>query len=105
MFRSPALNALVERALRNNPSLQQAIATLRASKETVYAQQGHYFPLVQANFIPERQQSAAALSAPLATGVAPQTFSLYTAQVLVSYNFDVWGLNRRTVESAPGLGR
>ena len=103
LFRSPALNALVERALRNNPSLQQAIATLRASKETVYAQQGHYFPLVQANFIPERQQSAAALSAPLATGVAPQTFSLYTAQVLVSYNFDVWGLNRRTVEQLQAL--
>ncbi|MGA8649033.1 MAG: efflux transporter outer membrane subunit [Xanthobacteraceae bacterium] len=103
LFRSPALNALVERALKNNPSLQQAIATLRASKEAVYAQQGHYLPLVQANFIPERQQSAAALSAPLSTGVAPQTFSLYTAQVLVSYSFDVWGLNRRTVESLQAL--
>src|SRR5439155_22484201 len=28
-----------------------------------------------------------------------QIFSLHTAQVMVSYTFDVWGLNRRTVES------
>jgi len=103
LFRSPALNALVERALKNNPSLQQAIATLRASKEAVYAQQGHYFPLVQANFNPVREQSQAVLAPPLSTGVPPQTFSLYTAQVLVSYSFDVWGLNRRTVESLEAL--
>jgi NodT family efflux transporter outer membrane factor (OMF) lipoprotein len=103
LFRSPALNALVGRALRNNPSLQQAIATLRAAKEAVYAQQGHYFPMIQGNFIPQRQQSPAVLSEPLAAGTPPTTFNLYTAQVLVSYNFDIWGLNRRTVEQLQAL--
>jgi NodT family efflux transporter outer membrane factor (OMF) lipoprotein len=103
LFRSPALNALVERALRNNPSLQSTIATLRAAKEAAYAQQGKFFPLVQANFQPERQQSPAVLSEPLATGTPPTVFSLYTAQVQVSYTFDVWGLNRRTVESLQAL--
>ncbi len=29
----------------------------------------------------------------------PNPFNLYTAQVQVAYTFDVWGLNRRTVES------
>jgi NodT family efflux transporter outer membrane factor (OMF) lipoprotein len=103
LFRSPALNSLVGRALRNNPSLQQAIATLRAAKEAVYAQQGHYLPLIQGNFIPQRQQSPAVLSEPLAAGTPPTTFNLYTAQVLVSYNFDIWGLNRRTVEQLQAL--
>jgi NodT family efflux transporter outer membrane factor (OMF) lipoprotein len=103
LFRSPGLNALVRRALKNNPSLQQTIATLRASKEAVYAQQGHYFPQIQANFIPQRQQSPRVLSEPLATGAPPTTFNLYTAQVLVSYTFDVWGLNRRTVEQLQAL--
>jgi NodT family efflux transporter outer membrane factor (OMF) lipoprotein len=103
LFRSRALNALVGRALRNNPSLQQAIATLRAAKEAVYAQEGHYFPMIQGNFIPQRQQSPRVLSEPLATGTPPTTFNLYTAQVLVSYNFDVWGLNRRTVEQLQAL--
>jgi NodT family efflux transporter outer membrane factor (OMF) lipoprotein len=97
MFRSRALNAAIERALGNNPNLQSTMSTLRASKEAVYAQQGHYFPLVEGNFNPTRQRTSSAL-APVPSSNA-QIFSLYTAQVLVSYTFDVWGLNRRTVES------
>ena len=96
LFRSPALNALIERSLNNNPSLQSAIATLRAARQAVYAQEGHFFPLVQANFDPTRQLTAGSLAPVLNNNVNP--FNLYTAQVLVSYTFDVWGLNRRTVE-------
>ena len=58
LFKSPALNALIERSLNNNPSLQSAIATLRAANQAVYAQEGHFFPLVQANFNPTRQLTA-----------------------------------------------
>jgi NodT family efflux transporter outer membrane factor (OMF) lipoprotein len=43
------------------------------------------------------------LSELLAAGTPPTTFNLYTAQVLVSYNFDIWGLNRRTVEQLQAL--
>jgi outer membrane protein TolC len=50
---------------------------------------------VQANFNPSRQLTPAALSSPLASG--DNVFNLMTAQVLVSYTFDTWGLNRRTV--------
>jgi NodT family efflux transporter outer membrane factor (OMF) lipoprotein len=101
LFKSPALNALIERALSNNPTLQSATATLRAAKEAVYAQQGKFFPLVEANFNPTRQQTAAVISPVLASGVNP--FDLYTAQVQVSYTFDVWGLNRRQMESLKAL--
>jgi NodT family efflux transporter outer membrane factor (OMF) lipoprotein len=97
LFKSRALNALIERSLENNPNLQAAMSSLRAAKEQVYAQQGKYFPLVQANFNPTRQKTSAALAPVLNSGQNP--FDLYTAQVLVSYTFDVWGLNRRTVES------
>jgi NodT family efflux transporter outer membrane factor (OMF) lipoprotein len=103
LFKSPALNALMQQALQNNPNLQSTIASLRAAKEAVYAQEAKYLPLVQANFNPSRQQSPAVLSAPLATGTPPQTFNLYTAQVSVSYVFDVWGLNRRQVEQLQAL--
>jgi NodT family efflux transporter outer membrane factor (OMF) lipoprotein len=97
LFRSRGLNSLVERALRNNPNLQSTMSTLRASKEAVYAQEGKYFPLVEGNFNPTRQRTAASISPIPSNGAT--VFSLYTAQVLVSYTFDVWGLNRRTVES------
>jgi NodT family efflux transporter outer membrane factor (OMF) lipoprotein len=101
LFRSHALNALIDRALRNNPNLQSTMSALRAANEAVYAQQGKFFPLAQANFNPTRQQTAAALTPIPASGA--QRFDLYTAQVLVSYTFDVWGLNRRTVESLQAM--
>jgi NodT family efflux transporter outer membrane factor (OMF) lipoprotein len=101
LFRSRALDSLVRRSLAANPSLQSAIATLRSTKETVYAQQGKYFPLVQADFNPTTGQSATVVSSPLASGAS--SFNLVTAQLLVSYTFDAWGLNRRTVESLQAL--
>jgi len=101
LYRSPALNALIERSLANNPNLQAAMATLRAAHQAVYAQEGKFFPLLQANFNPTRQQTAASLSPIPASGAL--IYNLYTAQVLVSYTFDVWGLNRRTVESLQAL--
>ena len=52
VFKSPALNALIERAIANNPNLQSTLATLRAAQQAVYAQEGKYFPLAQANFNP-----------------------------------------------------
>jgi NodT family efflux transporter outer membrane factor (OMF) lipoprotein len=77
------------------------MATLRAAKEAVYAQEGKFFPLIQANFNPTRQRTAGALSAVPASGAS--IFNLDTAQVQVAYTFDVWGLNRRTVESLQAL--
>jgi NodT family efflux transporter outer membrane factor (OMF) lipoprotein len=101
LFRSPALNALIEQALRNNPSLQATMSSLRAAKEGVYAQQGRFFPLATADFNPTRQKTAGVIAPVLNSAINP--FDLHTAQVLVSYTFDVWGLNRRAVESLQSL--
>jgi NodT family efflux transporter outer membrane factor (OMF) lipoprotein len=103
LFRSPALTALIQRALANNPTLQSAIATLRAANQAVYAQEGKFFPLLEGNFSPTRQLTAAPISPVLSSPTGPNPFNLYTAQVQVSYTFDVWGLNRRTVESLQAL--
>src|SRR6202034_2765345 len=73
----------------------------RAAQEAVYAQEGKFFPLVQANFNPTRQQTSAALSPVPSSGAS--IFNLITAQVQVTYTFDIWGLNRRTVESLQAM--
>jgi NodT family efflux transporter outer membrane factor (OMF) lipoprotein len=101
LFKSPRLDALMAQALQNNPNLQSAMATLRANKEAVYAQQGKFFPLLEYNFNPTRNQTAAAIAPVPASGA--NIYNLYTNQVMVSYTFDVWGLNRRTVESLQAL--
>jgi len=97
MFRSRDLNALIERSIKANPSLEAAIGALRVAEENTRAQEGKFFPLVQGNFSANRQLVPPALSSPLANNAT--LFNLYTAQVMVTYTFDVWGLNRRLVES------
>ncbi|HEY8026109.1 MAG TPA: efflux transporter outer membrane subunit [Burkholderiaceae bacterium] len=98
LFRSPALNSLIEQSLKNNPNLQQAEAALRVAQETAYAQDGAYFPSVSANFSPSRQKEAlGSVSSSAASGAS--LFNLHTAQLNVSYTLDVFGGNRRAVES------
>ena len=97
LFRSPALTALIQRSLANNPTLQSAIAALRAANQAVYAQEGKFFPLVEADFNPTYNRTSAALS-PIPSSNA-NIYALHTAQLQVAYTLDVWGLNRRTVES------
>ena len=104
MFKSRALNALIERSLRNNPTLQSTMSALRVAKEAVYAQQGKFLPLVGSNFIGTRQNTAGVLAPTLNVPIQNlNPFDLYTSQVLVSYTFDVWGGNRRAVESLQAL--
>jgi NodT family efflux transporter outer membrane factor (OMF) lipoprotein len=98
LFRSAPLNTLIEQSLKTNPSLEAAQAALRQAQESVYAQEGFFYPNVQASFAPSRQKNATATIAPTLTSGAP-IFSLYTPQVSVSYTLDVWGGNRRQVES------
>ncbi len=97
VFRSPALDRLIHQAIEANPNLQAALSALRVANENKLAQEGKFFPLVQANFNPTRQQTSQALAPVPNSGAS--VFNLFTAQVLVSYTLDVWGANRRTVEN------
>jgi NodT family efflux transporter outer membrane factor (OMF) lipoprotein len=97
LFRSPPLNALIEEALKNNPSVQAAQASLRQAQELVYAQRGSYYPTVQASLASSRQRASATVSPPLNS--AATLFNLHTAQVTVGYAPDVFGGLRRQVES------
>jgi NodT family efflux transporter outer membrane factor (OMF) lipoprotein len=98
LFGSEALNTLVEAAIKANPNLDAAQAALRVARENVYAQLGAYFPSLSGNFSPSRQKNATAVISPTLTSGQP-IFNLFTAQLAVSYVPDVFGLNRRTVES------
>lgn len=97
LFHSEALNALIERALTNSPDLKAAAAALDAARETALAQRGAFYPSVNGGFTATRQKTADEL-API-PNYNTVYFSLYTPQVSVSYMPDVFGLNRRTLES------
>jgi NodT family efflux transporter outer membrane factor (OMF) lipoprotein len=98
LFRSPALNALVEQAIAANPTLPAAQAALRQAWENVYAGEGALFPSVTAGFSPSRNKTATGAVTPVAASGNPY-YSLSTAQVTVLYTPDVFGGTRRQVES------
>ena len=97
LFHSTPLNDLIERALKANPSLKAAQAALVVARENILAQRGAYYPTVSAGFTASRQKTSVLLSPVPNANVF--NFSLYTPQVSVSFVPDVFGLNRRTVES------
>jgi NodT family efflux transporter outer membrane factor (OMF) lipoprotein len=98
LFHSRPLNDLIELALKNNPDLKSAQAALSAARENVLAQRGAYYPSVTASFSASREQDPPGSLAPVPSSNA-FLYSLFTPQVSVSYAPDVFGLNRRTVES------
>jgi NodT family efflux transporter outer membrane factor (OMF) lipoprotein len=119
LFQSPALNALVERAFRANPTIAAAQAALVQAQELVYAQRGYFFPAIGANYDFERQKIAGNftlddspgtqgngdnLNPPLldlknAPHTAPLFYNFQTAELTVGFVPDVFGANRRQVES------
>src|ERR1019366_3303469 len=104
LFQSPALNRLVEQAFKANPTVAAAQAALAQAQELVYAQQGFYFPTVSAVYQAERHKIAENLLAPLQDPVhvphtAPLYYQFHTAELTVGFVPDVFGANRRQVES------
>ena len=97
VFHSQPLDDLIERSLQANPDLKAAQAALLVARENVLAQRGFYYPSVSGSFTATRARSAADLSPVPSANV--QNYSLFTPQVSVSFVPDVFGLNRRTVES------
>jgi NodT family efflux transporter outer membrane factor (OMF) lipoprotein len=98
LFGSAELDALVNDALRANPEVASAQAALRQATENTAAQRGLYFPTVQGSIDASRNRDATGVLQPtLQSGTA--VYNLFTPQVTVSYVPDVFGANRRAVES------
>jgi NodT family efflux transporter outer membrane factor (OMF) lipoprotein len=99
VFRSPNLNRLVDQALTANPNVGAAQAALRQAHELYLAQRTSFFPSVQGSFNGDRSQFPTnTLTSP--TVASSSTYTLYTAQLTLSYAPDIFGATRRQVEIA-----
>jgi NodT family efflux transporter outer membrane factor (OMF) lipoprotein len=97
LFQSPELNALIERGLKNSPTLEAANAVLRQANETLAAERGSYYPSLSATAAAQRQKvPGVALGTPLIPSVI---YTLNSATLNVSYTLDAFGGTRRRVES------
>jgi len=97
LFHSQPLNELIEHSLTSNHDLKAAQAALSVARENLLAQRGVYYPSVTGSFSATRQRQSGQLAPALNSNAF--LYNLFTPQVSVSYVPDVFGLNRRTVES------
>ena len=98
LFGSAELDELVSQALRASPDVHSAQAALRQALENTAAQRGSYFPAAQGAFDASRNLNATGVLQPNLASGAP-LYNLFTPQVTVSYVPDIFGANRRQVES------
>jgi NodT family efflux transporter outer membrane factor (OMF) lipoprotein len=94
-FHSAALDALVARAIANNPQVDGAQARLRAAQAGLRAGYGAFFPAVGVSFDATRQKYSPSRLGVSGTG---SVFSLFTPSIAISYALDLFGGNRRAVE-------
>jgi len=96
LFNSPGLDAGVKEAIANNQSLQAAQASLRQSQDILRAGYGVFYPQLDAGLGASRQKTSPAFTG----ATAPSSiFNLFTLTATVSYALDVFGGERRAVES------
>lgn len=95
LFQSDTLDQLIRAALAQNPSVASAQAALREAQQNLAAQNGALlYPNVGLQAQVERQR------APVLTqdGAIPFTYTTNSVGVSVSYQLDLFGGNRRTLE-------
>ncbi len=91
LYRSDALDALVEEGLRNSPTLAATQRTLSAAQEELRAQVGSStLPSVDAAAQVERARS------PVVPGLGPEQvqYNFFAGQIQTHYTFDLFGATR-----------
>jgi NodT family efflux transporter outer membrane factor (OMF) lipoprotein len=97
LFKSCELDAVVEKAIEGNPSLQAAIWTMNQSRDNLRAGYGVFFPQIDGNFGAGREKFSPAQFGG-SNFIKSSTFDLYTLEGTLSYTLDVFGGERRQVE-------
>ena len=96
-YRSAALNAWVDEGLANNPSLDAARHTLEALHQQFRAQVGQSaLPALDLQAQKQRQSGIGVNGFDLPSSV----FAVKTAQLNLSYTFDVFGATRNSIQSS-----
>ncbi|HTW75275.1 MAG TPA: efflux transporter outer membrane subunit, partial [Steroidobacteraceae bacterium] len=95
LFNSAQLQSVVAEALANNPGLQAAQASLRASEYSLRAGYGIFYPQARADGQATRERFS-----PLELGESSRAsvFNLFTLSASASYALDLFGGERRQLE-------
>lgn len=95
LFGSSKLDVLIRQAMASYPNIAAQQAALREAQENVRAEKGNFLPQVEGSGSAERFQRSGAEVFP---GFPNFIENYFSATASVSYTFDFFGKERRTVE-------
>ena len=98
IFQDPQLNALEEKVSVSNQTLRAAQDQFLEARAEVRIARSSLFPVVTANLPVSRQRTSQ--NRPLASPTTPYNYSDFVVSGDLSYEADVWGSIRKTVETA-----
>jgi multidrug efflux system outer membrane protein len=99
VFRDPDLDALEQAAIKANPDLKAAMARVMEARAAARIAQGAYYPMISTNPLVDRTHSSANGPRAGAGGTSTQTTDIQIPFDL-SYEVDIWGRVRRSVEAS-----
>jgi NodT family efflux transporter outer membrane factor (OMF) lipoprotein len=100
LYHSPELNALIDEALRANPDVAAAQASLRSASEAYYAQRASAWPVLSGTFSVQRTGIPTYYAPPLNEPPTQYVYGINTAALNVAYTPDVFGNLRYQTLSA-----
>lgn len=103
LFRSPALNQVLSKALSESPTLASARATLAAAQANVAAARGGYYPQADLSANARRGSGSQMLAGGAYINGNGTVYDLYSVGPTVSYEPDVFGTVSRQVEAQQAL--
>ena len=98
IFRDPQLNTLEEQINVSNQNIKAAEAQFRQARALVRYYRSNYYPTLTTS--PSVTRSHSSSNRPPASQLSGKTFTDYLLPGDLSYEVDVWGRVRKTVESA-----
>jgi NodT family efflux transporter outer membrane factor (OMF) lipoprotein len=103
IFQDPQLNALEEKVNVSNQSLRAAVDRFQEARDVLRQTRSSYFPLVSASVTASRQRQSTDRA--LHGSTSPTNYSDFILAGDVSYEADVWGSVRHSVESSRTLAQ
>jgi NodT family efflux transporter outer membrane factor (OMF) lipoprotein len=106
IYNDPQLDALERQVVISNQTLKASEAAYRAATEQIAIDRGPLFPTISVNGVRTRSGGGSGFTQGVATGSgttvttnSTSRANLYSAGAQASWQIDVWGRIRRTVES------
>src|SRR3984957_9297234 len=103
IFQDPQLNTLEEKVDVSNQSLRAAVDRYQEARDVLRQTRSAYYPLVTANVTPSQNRQSK--NKALFGGTSPVNYSDLVLQGGLSYEADVWGSVRHSVQSSRELAQ